>query len=104
MFFAHKDESFKVFSVFYICIQNEKGFNIAFIRSDYGGQFENEKFQQFCEEQGIHHNFSCPRNPQQNGGVKRKNRSLQEMAKTICDCYILNTKNNLGRFDPKSDK
>jgi transposase InsO family protein len=29
------------------------------------------------------HQFSSPRTPQQNGVVERKNRSLQEMARTI---------------------
>ncbi|RDY13535.1 hypothetical protein CR513_01529, partial [Mucuna pruriens] len=69
IFLDNKDESFKVFSVFYKCIQNEKGFNIASIKSDH--------------EHGIHHNFSCSRTPQQNGVVERKNRSLQEMFKTM---------------------
>src|SRR4030066_1139270 len=37
----------------------------------------------FCEESGIVHEFSSPRTPQQIGVVERKNRSLQEMAKTM---------------------
>jgi len=37
----------------------------------------------FCEENGILHNFSTPRTPQQNGVVERKNKSLQEMARTM---------------------
>jgi len=32
---------------------------------------------------GIMHNFSAPRTPQQNGVVKRKNMSLEELAKTM---------------------
>nr|KYP60209.1 Retrovirus-related Pol polyprotein from transposon TNT 1-94 [Cajanus cajan] len=59
LFITHKDESFKVFHVFYKRIQNES------IRSDHGGEFENEQFQDFCEENGIKHNFSTPRTPQQ---------------------------------------
>ncbi len=82
-FLAHKDESFTVFSVFCKQVQNEKGFCISTIRSDHGGEFENESFQTFCEENGIFHNFSSPRTPQQNGVVERKNRSLQEMARTM---------------------
>jgi len=37
----------------------------------------------FCEKHGIIHEFSSPRTPQQNGVVERKNRSLQEMARTM---------------------
>jgi len=32
---------------------------------------------------GIFHNFFTPRTPQQNGVVKRKNMSLEELARTI---------------------
>nr|KYP31713.1 Retrovirus-related Pol polyprotein from transposon TNT 1-94 [Cajanus cajan] len=34
-------------------------------------------------EHGINHNFSTPRTPQQNGVVERKNRSLEELARTM---------------------
>jgi len=36
---------------------NEKGLNIVSIRSDHGGEFQNEYFEKFCEENGIHQNF-----------------------------------------------
>ena len=36
-----------------------------------------------CGENGINHNFSAPRTPQQNGVVERKNRTLEEMARTL---------------------
>ena len=56
---------------------------ISSIRSDHGGEFQNHDFQEFCELNGYNHNFSTPRNPQQNGVVERKNRNLQEMARTM---------------------
>ena len=37
---------------------------IASIRSDHGGEFQNENFQLFCGENDILHNFSTPRTPQ----------------------------------------
>ena len=37
----------------------------------------------YCNEHGISHNFSTPRTPQQNGVVERKNRTLEEMARTM---------------------
>jgi len=128
------------------------------IKSDHGREFQNEKFDKFCSKLGIKHNFSAPRTPQQNGVVERKNRSLEELARTMlnktglpkyfwadvvstacyvinrvlirpilkqapyelfrgrkpnlshlkvfgCKCFILNNgKDNLGKFDFKSDK
>ncbi|GJS07592.1 retrovirus-related pol polyprotein from transposon TNT 1-94 [Tanacetum coccineum] len=51
-------------------------------------------------------NFSAPRTPQSNGVVKRKNRTLQEMSRTIVVgkqvASFLNTKDYLTKFDPKS--
>lgn len=46
-------------------VQNEKGITITNIRSDYGGKFENHVFETFYEENGISHEFSAPRTPQQ---------------------------------------
>jgi len=60
----------------------------------------------FCKKLGIFHNFSAPRTSQQNGVVERKNRSLEELARTILNesslpkclwadavsiaCYVMN--------------
>jgi len=57
--------------------------NILKVRSDHGGEFENELFETFCEKHGIVHEFSSPRTPQQNWVVERKKRTLQEMARTM---------------------
>ena len=83
MFLNHKDESFDIIFKFCKCVQDEKRVFITSIRSNHEGKFENDKFQLFCEENGIIHNFSTPKNPQQNGIVESKNRSLQEMDRTM---------------------
>jgi len=64
-------------------LQNTRNCNIGSIRSDHGGEFQNEKFSKFCEKTGILHNFSAPRTPQKNGVVERKNKSLEELARTM---------------------
>ena len=38
-FLAHKSDYFKCFSKFYKLVQNEKGFMIASIQNDHGGEF-----------------------------------------------------------------
>jgi len=82
-FLKSKDDSYDVFSKFCIQIQSVKELKILKDRSDHGEEFENEPFEIFCEKHGIIHEFSSPRTPQQNGVVERKNRSLQEMARTM---------------------
>ena len=70
-------------------VTNEKGFSIQNIRSDHGTEFKNQDFKNFCDENGIGHNFSAPRTPQQNGVVERKNRTLEEMARTmLCESNL----------------
>src|SRR3954471_12844992 len=82
-FLKHKDESYSVFFEFCTQIQSEKECKIIKVRSDHGGEFENRFFEEFFKENGIAHDFSCPRTPQQNGVVERKNRTLQEMDRTM---------------------
>ena len=154
LFISSKDETYHVFKHFAKGVQNEKNYSIVSIKSDHGRDFQNEKFNRFCSKLGIKHNFSAPRTLQQNGVVERKNRSLEELARTMlnetglpkyfwtdvvstacyvlnrvlirlitpyelfkgrklnlshlkvfgCKCFILNNgKDNLGKFDSKSD-
>jgi len=80
-FISSKSDTFQVFRKFANIVQNEKDLKINAIRSDHGGEFQNDSFEKFCEHHGISHNFSTPRTPQQNGVVERKNRSLEELAR-----------------------
>ncbi|GJX37586.1 retrovirus-related pol polyprotein from transposon TNT 1-94 [Tanacetum coccineum] len=60
------------------------GCTIVSIRTDHGREFDNEvQFGEFCNANGITHNSSAPRTPQSNGVVERKNRTLQEMSRTM---------------------
>ncbi|GAA0161779.1 hypothetical protein LIER_18015 [Lithospermum erythrorhizon] len=82
-FLKEKSETFDVFKALTTQIQREKEVNILVIRSDHRREFENFKFQTFCDEEGIKHEYSSPITPQQNGIVERKNRTLQEMARVM---------------------
>ncbi|XP_075103241.1 uncharacterized protein LOC142177968 [Nicotiana tabacum] len=83
IFLSHKDEALRNFEVFCKKVESEKGYLISTIQSDHGGEFESRAFEYFCNDQGYTHNFSAPRSPQQNGVVERKNRTLQDMARTM---------------------
>ena len=63
LFIKHKDETFGKFTDFCKLIQNQKSTTIVTIRSDHGGEFENELFSDFCNKNGIKHEFSVPRTP-----------------------------------------
>ncbi|GJY37925.1 retrovirus-related pol polyprotein from transposon TNT 1-94, partial [Tanacetum coccineum] len=83
-FLKDKTEAFDQFEIFSRKIQNQLGCSIVSIRTDHGREFDNEvQFGEFCNANGITHNFSAPRTPQSNGVVERKNRTLQEMSRTM---------------------
>ncbi|KAA0025740.1 putative mitochondrial protein [Cucumis melo var. makuwa] len=64
-------------------LNREKGEKLIKIRSDHGKKFDNEDLNNFCQSEGIHHEFAAPKTPQQNGVVEWKNRTLQEMARVM---------------------
>ncbi|GJX46187.1 retrovirus-related pol polyprotein from transposon TNT 1-94 [Tanacetum coccineum] len=83
-FLKDKTEAFDQFEIFSRKIQNQLGCSIVSIRTDHGREFNNEvQFGEFCNANGITHNFSALRTPQSNGVVERKNRTLQEMSRTM---------------------
>nr|GEV34263.1 phenylalanine--tRNA ligase beta subunit, cytoplasmic-like [Tanacetum cinerariifolium] len=74
-------------------IQNQLGCSIVSIRTDHGREFDNEvQFVEFCNANGITHNFSALRTPQSNGVVERKNRTLQEMSRIMLNEQALTQK------------
>ncbi|GJT50006.1 retrovirus-related pol polyprotein from transposon TNT 1-94 [Tanacetum coccineum] len=83
-FLGNKTEAFEEFKIFSKMIQNKLGCSIVSIRTDHGREFDNEvQCGNYCELNGISHNFSAPRTPQSNRVVERKNRTLQEMSRTM---------------------
>jgi transposase InsO family protein len=62
-FIREKSDTFDVFEELCTQLQREKGCGIVRIRSDPGTEFENSRFDEYCTEEGIKHEFSSPINP-----------------------------------------
>ena len=106
LFLASKDESFEQFIIWLKKVEKRIGQSLVSLRSDHGTEFENGQFIEYCDEHAMDHNFSAPRTPQQNSVVERKNRTLEDMARTMLlasglsrnfwaeavntSCYIIN--------------
>ncbi|GJR39403.1 retrovirus-related pol polyprotein from transposon TNT 1-94 [Tanacetum coccineum] len=83
-FLNDKTEAFDQYEIFSNEYSKPIRSTIVSIRTDHGREFDNEvQFGEFCNANGITHNFSAPRTPQSNGVVERKNRTLQEMSRTM---------------------
>jgi len=77
------DEAFGFVRDLVLKLRNESQRPIRAICSDNGGEFRNSRFDSFCSDHGLEHQFSSPYTPPQNGVVERKNRTLVEMARTM---------------------
>ena len=64
-------------------VENETYMKIKLLRLDNGGDFNSNEFNEFCEIQDIKRQFSVAKTPQQNDVVERKNRTVQEAARTM---------------------
>ena len=56
-FLREKSETCEKMEILCKRLQNEKGVPIVKIRSDHGKEFENARFESFCEKNGINRNF-----------------------------------------------
>ena len=78
-----KSESFHKFKEFKTFVKKQMGSHIHALRSDNGGEFDSHHFNDLCRESGIKRELTIPYNPQQNGVVERKSRTICEAAKAM---------------------
>ena len=78
-----EDEAGKIIINHINALDNNPEVKFGRIRSDNETGFMNSMTREFCEEKRIVHEFYAPRTPQQNGVVKRKKRTLIEVARTM---------------------
>nr|GFB12811.1 putative ribonuclease H-like domain-containing protein [Tanacetum cinerariifolium] len=81
-FLANKDEISGNLKSFITRIEYLVDHKVKVIRCDNETEFKNREMNQFCEMKGILRQFSVARTPQQNGVVKRRNKILNEAART----------------------
>ncbi|KAI3808308.1 hypothetical protein L1987_24257 [Smallanthus sonchifolius] len=82
-FLSSKAETTELVQYLILGLENLFNLKVRRIRSDNGSKFKNSKMGLFCLQKGIHHEFSAPYVPQQNGVAERKNRTLVETARTM---------------------
>nr|GFB86954.1 putative ribonuclease H-like domain-containing protein [Tanacetum cinerariifolium] len=84
VFFLHsKDEASDVIISFIKKTQVNLQLQVQRVRTDNGTEFKNKTLAKFFDEVGITQQFFAVRMPQQNGVVKRRNRTLVEAARTM---------------------
>jgi transposase InsO family protein len=82
-FLKNKSEAFENFNIYKEMVENEMDSRIKCLRSDNGGEFTSKEFMDYCNNHGIKRKFFIAKTLQQNGVVERKNRTVEEMARTM---------------------
>lgn len=82
-FLCHKSEAIEEFEKFRRFMETQKSTKIKQLQSDNGREFENRKFDELLQKNGITRRLTAPYNPEQNGIAERRNRTLMENCKVL---------------------
>ncbi|GJU66124.1 retrovirus-related pol polyprotein from transposon TNT 1-94 [Tanacetum coccineum] len=82
-FYTIKMKTPEVLKDFLTMIQRNLQAQVISVRTDRGTKFLNKTLHAYFKEEGIEHQTSTPRTPEQNGVVERRNRTLVEAARTM---------------------
>ena len=77
-----KDQVFESFKKWKVSVEKQYNAKVKILRSDNGGEYTSNEFEKYLESEGIIHQKSVPKNPEQNGLAERKNRSLVEATRS----------------------
>ncbi|KAK9020217.1 hypothetical protein V6N11_054707 [Hibiscus sabdariffa] len=82
-FMRHKYEALERFKEFKNEVQNQHGKSIKALRSDRGGEYLSQDFDELLKECGIVSQLTPPGTPQWNGVSERRNRTLLDMVRSM---------------------
>ncbi|KAK3880875.1 hypothetical protein Pcinc_014673 [Petrolisthes cinctipes] len=78
-----KHEVFAKFKEWKKCVENQMGRKIKILRTDNGGEYKSNDFEQYLIGEGIRHEYTIPKTPEQNGVSERMNRTLVEQIRAM---------------------
>ena len=78
-----KDQVFERFKQWKALVERSSGKKLRTFRSDNGGEFTSTRLEDYLKEEGIRHERTVPKTPQQNGVAERLNRTLVEMSRSM---------------------
>nr|GEW01080.1 retrovirus-related Pol polyprotein from transposon TNT 1-94 [Tanacetum cinerariifolium] len=100
-FLMSKDETPEVLIDFLRLVQRGLHAQVKIIRTDKGTEFLNKTLHAYFASEGILHQTSVARTPEQNGVVERQNHTLVEAARTMLSA--LKDAENLDKMKEKGD-
>ncbi|KAJ6423528.1 hypothetical protein OIU84_024484 [Salix udensis] len=82
-FLAKKSHAFDTFKNFKNRVEKETSKFIKGLRTDRGGEYTSQQFNEFCLKNGINRQLTSAYTPHQNGVVERKNRTIMNMVRSM---------------------
>ena len=82
-FLKGKHEVFEKFKKWKSLVENQKGKKIKILRTDNGGEYTSNIFENFLSSEGIRHEYTIPKTPEQNSVSERMNRTLVEQVRSM---------------------
>jgi transposase InsO family protein len=86
-----------------VLAEAESNCKLIAIKSNRGGEYTSNAFQDFCRKNGIRHQLIVAYSPQQNGIAERKNRTILDMTRSklkerIAEAILGESHSMLGVF------
>nr|AAL75759.1 Putative pol polyprotein [Oryza sativa Japonica Group]AAL91607.1 Putative pol polyprotein [Oryza sativa Japonica Group]AAP51772.1 retrotransposon protein, putative, Ty1-copia subclass [Oryza sativa Japonica Group] len=89
-FLKHKDDTFAAFKEWKVMIERQTEKEVKVLRTDNGGEFCSDAFDDYYRKEGIVRHYTIPYTPQQNGVAERMNRTIISKA----HCMLSNARMN----------
>ena len=78
-----KDQVFQKFLEWKALVENGSGRKVKTFRTDNGGEYTSTEFETYLKKEGVRHELTVAKTPQQNGVAERMNRTLVETVRSM---------------------
>ena len=78
-----KDQVFKQFLDWKVMVEKSTGRKLKCLRTDNGGEYTSAEFDEYLKTEGVRHELTVPKTPEQNGVAERMNRTLVEAVRSM---------------------
>ena len=79
----HKHEVFERFLEWKAMVEKSTGQKLRTLRTDNGGEYTSDRFENYLKTEGIRHELTVAKTPEQNGVAERMNRTLVEAVRAM---------------------
>ena len=78
-----KDQVFEKFLEWKALVEKSTGRKLKALRTDNGGEYTSAEFEAYLKKEGVRHELTVPKTPEQNGVAERMNRTLVETMRSM---------------------